>query len=201
MTEQVLVFREAVLNEVLPGFEGVLAGEAAKAAADQLLDPTNLFYRSRPHAEVDPTLKQVIPYIVVRNGDRILSYERTKKGGEARLHSKRSIGFGGHINPHDGDGGIAYEKCFWRELAEELSLERQVNESMPAPAAVVYETQTDVGKVHFGIVHVLDVSDSFTWQPEADASVGDVKWLEIQSLKADSGAYENWSKMVIESVL
>ena len=199
--EKVLVFREAILWETIPGFDGILVGQPAQEAADKILQPDNLFYRSRPQAEIDPSIKQVIPYTVIRNKGRILSYQRTKKAGENRLHGKKSIGWGGHINPCDGDGGIAYEKCFWRELGEELSLERQSHEVLPPVTAVLYESGTEVGRVHFGVVHILDVSDNFVWNPESDSSVDNVEWLDIQDLNVSIETYEAWSQMVIKDAL
>ena len=58
----------------------------------------------RQAAEIDPSLKQIIPYLVLRDGDCIFLMKRTRAGGDARLHDLYSIGVGGHLNP--GDGGI-----------------------------------------------------------------------------------------------
>ncbi len=70
----------------------------------------------RAAAEQDPTHKQVIPYLVLRDGERWFLMRRTRAGGDARLHDRWSIGVGGHLNPGDGDveGGLR------REWAEEL---------------------------------------------------------------------------------
>ena len=40
-------------------------------------------------------------YSIFRHGARYLCYQRGGKSGEKRLAAKRSIGIGGHINPHD----------------------------------------------------------------------------------------------------
>ena len=56
----------------------------------------------RPAAERDRTLKQIIPYLVLRDGDRIFLMKRTRAGGDARLHDHYTIGVGGHLNPGDG---------------------------------------------------------------------------------------------------
>lgn len=58
-------------------------------------------YLRRPTAEEDPSHKQLIPYVVVRDGERVFLMERTDAGGDARLHRKASIGVGGHLNPVD----------------------------------------------------------------------------------------------------
>ena len=54
--------------------------------------------------ERDPAFKQVIPYLVLRDGERYFLMQRTTAGGDARLHGRYSIGVGGHLNP--GDGGL-----------------------------------------------------------------------------------------------
>src|SRR3990172_2543211 len=57
----------------------------------------------RPTAEDDRSLKQVIPYLVLRDGERYFLMRRTRAGGDARLHDRCSIGGGGPLNP--GGGG------------------------------------------------------------------------------------------------
>ena len=57
----------------------------------------------RGDAEEDPAHKQVIPYLVLRDGERWFLMRRTRAGGDARLHDRWSIGVGGHLNPGDGD--------------------------------------------------------------------------------------------------
>jgi predicted NUDIX family phosphoesterase len=54
----------------------------------------------RSTLETDFAWKQVIPYVVVRDvatGD-ILTYTRSTNSGEDRLHNKKSVGIGGHID-------------------------------------------------------------------------------------------------------
>ena len=50
----------------------------------------------RPAAETDRSIKQIIPYLVLRDGDRIFLMKRTRAGGDARLHDQYTIGVGGH---------------------------------------------------------------------------------------------------------
>ena len=53
---------------------------------------------------------------MLRDGPRYFLMQRTRAGGDARLHDRYSIGVGGHLNPGDADldGGLR------REWAEEL---------------------------------------------------------------------------------
>ena len=86
-------------------------------------------YEPRPAVESDPHWKQVIPYLVLRDGDRWFLMRRTRAGADARLHERWSIGVGGHLNPGDLD------------LAGGLD-----------------DDETDVGAVHFGVVYEADAA-------------------------------------------
>ncbi|MEA2610646.1 MAG: hypothetical protein QOG32_372, partial [Chloroflexota bacterium] len=61
-------------------------------------------YEPRAAMEIDPDYKQVIPYLVLRDGERYFLMQRTTAGADARLHGRFSIGIGGHLNP--GDRGL-----------------------------------------------------------------------------------------------
>src|SRR3954451_22924426 len=107
--EQVLVVPRGAL---VPGagWTGVRRGGLEEALA--VVERDGFFVR-RGDAEEDPTRKQVIPYLVLRDGQRWFLMRRTRGGGDARLHDLWSIGVGGHLNPGDGDvlGGLRRE---WR---------------------------------------------------------------------------------------
>ena len=108
-------------------------------------------FRPRPAMEIDPSFKQVIPYLVLRDGERFFLMRRTRAGGDARLHDRYSIGVGGHLNPGDVDlaGGLR------REWAEEV-----VADFEPAfrLVALLNDDTTDVGSVHLGAVYVADAA-------------------------------------------
>ena len=74
--------------------------------------------------EDDPTLKQIIPYVVFRVGRfGVLLHPRRAVGGEARLRRRGSLGVGGHVAEADADGRgtlDAYELALSRELDEEV---------------------------------------------------------------------------------
>ena len=91
-------------------------------------------------ARRDPTHKQVIPYLVLRDGERWFLMRRTRAGGDARLHDLWSIGVGGHLNPGDGDvaGGLR------REWAEELVADF---EPRFEPVGLLNDDTTPVGAV------------------------------------------------------
>ena len=65
---------------------------------------------------MDPEWQQVIPYLLMRDGERLFLMQRTKAGGDARLHDRYSLGIGGHLNPEDG--GVL--EGLRREFREEM---------------------------------------------------------------------------------
>src|SRR5438132_10149480 len=73
-------------------------------------------YLARPDAEADPSFKQIIPYLIVRDGPRWFLMHRTRAGADARLYERFSLGVGGHLNPEDGD----LESGLRREWQEEI---------------------------------------------------------------------------------
>ncbi|MFQ3577745.1 MAG: hypothetical protein SNJ52_01880, partial [Verrucomicrobiia bacterium] len=119
--EQILVIRRALLEQ-LGTFQGLEFD--VERYLSSFLRQGNNFFLPRDEAERDPSHKQLIPYALLTCEGRLLCYQRGKGGGEARLASKRSIGFGGHLNPADQehlDVG-AYESLVLRELSEELRI-------------------------------------------------------------------------------
>jgi predicted NUDIX family phosphoesterase len=106
-------------------------------------------FRPRSEAETDPSWKQLIPYLLLRDGERIFLMRRTKAGGDERLHERYSIGVGGHINPQDGDvlGGLR------REWAEEIEA---AFEPEFVPVGLLNDDDNEVGAVHLGLVYAAD---------------------------------------------
>jgi predicted NUDIX family phosphoesterase len=183
--EQVLVVpRSAVIDG--DGWLGVVAADAA-AFAD-VVDREGRF-EPRSAMESDPEFKQVIPYLVLRDEDRYFLMRRTRAGGDVRLHDRRSIGVGGHLNPGDRDllGGLR------REWAEEL-----VAAFVPQFEFVglLNDDTTDVGRVHLGAVYVADAEGHDVAIRETDKLSGAFATPDDVAAVADD--LETWSRLVFE---
>lgn len=192
--EQVLCFERKVLEEL-----GVFQGLSLDV--DKYLptvtSPAKTLYLNRNSAEQDRRYKQLIPYVLIFCKDRILRYRRGKGGQESRLHGLFSVGIGGHISEEDHGlftSQAGYQEGMRRELREEVDIEA-VQE---AAVAVLNDDSTDVGTVHFGVVHLMVAPNedivgrrSGILAPEFVPMNEAVKSLET---------YESWSRLCLENL-
>ena len=146
-------------------------------------------FESRAAMETDPSFKQVIPYLVLRDGDRYFLMRRTRAGGDARLHDRWSIGVGGHLNPGDGDvlGGLR------REWAEELVAEFVPDFTL---VGLLNDDTTDVGSVHLGAVFTADAAGRPVAIRETDKLTG--AFADPAEVAAVTEDLETWSRLVFE---
>jgi predicted NUDIX family phosphoesterase len=146
-------------------------------------------YEPRVEMERDPSFKQVIPYLVLRDGDRWFLMRRTDAGGDARLHGRYSIGVGGHLNPGDGGllGGLRRE---WEEevVADFVPEFRLV--------ALLNDDTTDVGAVHLGAVYLADAEGRPVTIRETDKLTG--SFVDTDAVAAVADGLESWSRLVFE---
>jgi len=152
------------------------------------------FFVERRHAENDASMKQIIPYCVVARGDAVFLTRRTKKGGDARLHGKRSIGIGGHINPVDGADILGLGLA--REIEEELAVDG------PWTARAVgflNDDTTEVGSVHFGLVHVARVESDVRVRETDLREGGFVGTGELRRVcREERASFETWSALLVD---
>jgi len=153
------------------------------------------FFMERRFAEEDSSFKQLIPYTIVRRGNEVLLLQRSKRGGDSRLHNKLSIGVGGHINPIDAEHDDVLAACACREIDEEIDLGGEVK---PRPVGIINDDSNAVGSVHFGVVHVVDAG-------RADVAVRETELLtarfvaveELGRLAQDPDVnMETWSRLI-----
>ncbi len=148
-------------------------------------------FEDRSAAEQDPTRKQVIPYLVLRDGERYFLMRRTRAGTDARLHDRYSIGVGGHLNPGD-DGPLGGLEREWREElhADFLPTFRAIG--------LVNDESTDVGSVHIGIVYSADAAGRPVAVRERDKLSG--AFADRVEVVAVVDGMETWSRLVFEAL-
>lgn len=156
------------------------------------------FFVERRHAETDAELKQTIPYCVLTRGDEVFLVRRLAAGGEVRLHGKRSIGIGGHVNPPDTAGSGVVDGALHRELAEEIEIDGGWSAT---PVGLLNDDSTDVGSVHFGLVHRVAVEGEVRVR-ETDRMEGSfVPVAELSALCArERQTFETWSALIVDQI-
>ena len=171
------------------GWRGVRAQPLEPVLAAVALHGT---FRPRAEVEDDPSWKQVIPYLALRDADRIFLMRRTRAGGDARLHERYSIAVGGHVNPEDIDplGGLARE---WREEVVAGF------EPAFAPIGLLNDDDDAVGAVHLGLVFSADAHARPVTIRETHKLSGEFVPLAAVSEVAEH--LETWSSLLYEHLL
>jgi predicted NUDIX family phosphoesterase len=154
-------------------------------------------WHPRSSAETDETMKQIIPYIVLRNSvDNSLAIYR-RAGTEKRLHGLFSIGIGGHINPVDFSRveklSHTVLSAAKRELSEELYIQTE-NIKLDFKG-INNEELTKVGRVHTGFVFELKTEH----KPSPQSELKDMHWVNTDALK--NYKMELWSEMALQLFL
>ena len=150
-------------------------------------------FRPRSVMELDETWKQVIPYPILRDGDRWFLMRRTKAGGDARLHDKYSIGVGGHVNPDDGglDGDLS--TALRREWEEELDVDFVPDFRF---VGLLNDDTTPVGRVHVGLVYEGDAAGRAVAIRETEKLSG--SFVEARDVAAVADRLETWSRLAFD---
>jgi predicted NUDIX family phosphoesterase len=193
--ERVLCF-ERKLFEELGVFQGLSLN--VEKYLPVATSASQLRYLNRSDAEQDKRYKQLIPYVLLIHDNKILRYRRGKGGQETRLHGLFSVGVGGHISEEDSslfskDRG--YEEGMRRELMEEVA----VDEAAKAPAvAVINDDSTEVGQVHFGVVHIMRLSSENVARRRSGLVAPE--FLPISTAVKDAAGYESWSRFCLENM-
>jgi len=199
-TERVLVIPTNVFHR-LGYFQG-FCGDVDRYLGE-LLRPEHMSYRPRHEVEHDPSFKQLIPYMIFCHTDsagclRVFQYTRGAGQGEARLRAKRSVGIGGHISAEDrgADGcGDPYTLGMRRELEEEVILDTPYTCRC---VGFINDDQTEVGRVHLGLVHRLDVERAAVYPRELEIVAAGFE--AVEALLADLSAFETWSQICLRAL-
>ncbi len=190
--ERVLCFERKLLEE-LGVFQG-LSLEVEKYLP-VLTSISKLVYLNRSDAEQDRRYKQLIPYVLLICNDKILRYRRGRGGQETRLHGLFSVGIGGHISEEDHglfSNNRGYQEGMRRELMEEVA----IDEVKDAAVAVINDDSTEVGYVHFGVVHVMRVANENV--AGRRSGVVGPEFIPIVDASKDPSGYESWSRFCLE---
>jgi len=151
------------------------------------------FFKERNLVENDESLRQVIPYVVIKSNGKFLLVKRLETQGERRLHNKYSVGIGGHINISDFDGKdiwSAVEKGMWRELNEEVKIS-PIGE--PEFLGIINDLSSSVSRVHIGLCYIIECEFHEINEKDKFEEAWVEKFEGIDNM-------EGWSKIVVKKI-
>ena len=189
MSEQVLVLPRSAVPDGCD-FHGIRGADEGLLGRLRAAVANHGTYLDRAAAEEDPAHKQLIPYVVVRNGSSVFLMHRTDAGGDARLHGKSSIGVGGHLNPVD-DGDDALMAGMRREWAEELAADWEPSFEL---VGLLNDDTNPVGSVHLGVVFVVDAGGRSVDVREHEKLTG--SFAKLEEVMREPDRLETWSQLV-----
>ncbi len=183
----------------------------------KMFEDAGLWFGPRPVLEETEEFRQIIPYIVLKLGDRYLRYTRTPAGEEARLHGRVSIGLGGHVDLGDSEAfneqvdlDATLDNAAARELEEELGGVNVMNQRW---VGVLAENQSPVGRVHIGIIGVWELDADYSFRGnsaekaaeihrlltgQVEEALGEVSLATLADLRAAGDRLEPWSAMLLD---
>jgi predicted NUDIX family phosphoesterase len=158
----------------------------------------------RVTAEADISLVQLIPSFVVFEGNRVLSFKRTRKTPEQRLHDTYSIVFGGHLQAEDSpalfaDDDAEVERFLFRELNEELSFDPPLRRS--SYVGVLHLEETAFEQQHAGIVFAVELEPKTAVRSLEPGYQSTLRFLSWEGISDSPVMEDRWSAACIAHLL
>ncbi len=193
LDEEVLVIPAAHFRSV-GEFHGFRPADADSIR--RLMNPQVMTFLPRQQAETNPDYKQLIPYVVLASQGEIFHYNRGIQGTETRLQSLRSIGIGGHITKQDqNETGDLYRMGMLRELNEEVEILTPYQEEF---LGFIYDGRTEVGQVHIGVVHLLELEERLAFAKEE--GISESGFAPLKELLKYRDQFETWSQFALDEI-
>jgi predicted NUDIX family phosphoesterase len=193
--EDIVVFPANSLSMYIPGV-GVHSGPFDH---DALLG--ECYPMRRREAESDLSVIQLISVFLVRFEGKLLTYKRSKRLPESRLHGYYSVAFGGHLNPDDVlhlfnifDADQAHAWLV-RELHEELRIKKGELSEIEY-RGLLYDDSREVSKQHLGLVYDVRLA-SAEYQIGERGFLMDSKLETVDEMCLRIDDFENWSVLLI----
>ena len=108
-----------------------------------------------------------------------------------------SIGVGGHISTDDAaiNDASPYEQGMKRELDEEIIIETEFKNRF---VGMINDDETDVGRVHLGVVHIFDVTEPNIRPREEE--ITEAHFSPVDELRDHLERMESWSRICFEAL-
>ena len=127
----------------------------------------------------------------MRDGERLFLMQRTRAGGDARLHDLYSLGIGGHLNPEDGGVATGLRREFHEEMVADWEPE-------PRLLGLLKDDDVLVGQVHLGVVFEADARGRPLAVRETDKLSG--RFVSAAECLPVYERMETWSQLLYDHV-
>jgi predicted NUDIX family phosphoesterase len=198
------------LDETIKAVPRPIFNRIARAMANAEIDPvdfrvlvSNAVDVDRRIAESDLGLVQLIPTFVVSTGNDILTYRRTKRLPEARLHHALCVNFGGHMQADDApslfwDDDKVFSQFLLRELYEELAFDP--HPERVEPIGMIHLRGNDFEKQHAGLAHLVRLTIGTSIQSLEPGMHTDLCLVSHENLQTRIAEFDTWSQVLIGAV-
>ncbi len=191
--EKVLVVETRKLEEFVGFREGIVKVDISDV--EKFIRKEG-FFVDREKAEYDEKMRQVIPYMALRDEDGYLVFKRLGTQGEKRLHNLYTVGIGGHIRLEDmldDDPWKAVQNGMMRELREEVDVEILAE---PIFVGLLNDRKKEVSRVHVGLCYILNVKFKGLNEPDKFEYFRVKELGELEKMNV-IGRMESWSNIFI----
>jgi predicted NUDIX family phosphoesterase len=159
---------------------------------------------NRTQAEANHELVQLIPSFVILMENRVLSFKRTRKTPEQRLHDSCSIVFGGHLQSEDSPALFAHlddqvERFLFRELHEELAFEPPFRRSQYS--GVLHLEDTAFERQHAGVVFAIELDANTSVASLEPGFHSTLQFLPWETITTSPVMEDRWSATCIMHML
>lgn len=162
----------------------------------------NQEFLPREQMETNPEYKQIIPYLIFSYQETYFLMQRQAKASETRLQNKYTLGIGGHIRHEDlqegatnlrqGFSGHAIFDWAKREFNEEINYAGTLDIT---PIGILNDDSNDVGKVHIGLVLLLQGnSDQISVKSELKSG----RLVSLEECMNYKESMETWSQTCLK---
>lgn len=206
--EDVLVFPSSILDE-FGRFQGV--STSSRAFLKVLRASALCGTIPRFEAEQREDLKQLLTYVLVTCGKKVLCYRRgSYNRAEEYLRGSLCVGFGGHISQADcnlfnlGNFTQLAKDAAARELVEELQLpsadqSRLEDRRNLSLLGLLNDDSSATGRKHLAVILRYEVAEDSDWlKPiKGEKSINQLRWLDLDHFDAEFRYFEYWSQLCL----
>ncbi len=184
--EHILVVKRDILLGSCEPWQGLK--KVSLAHYLEIIDK-NKDFLPRNQMELNPTYKQIIPYLVFEHNGKYFLMQRQAKASEQRLKNKYSFGIGGHIRQEDiqNQNIIDWSK---REFHEEIDYQDSFEVEC---LGILNDDSNAVGQVHVGFVFLLK-GNSANIKIKSELQNGNL--LSLEECESYYPSMESWSQIV-----